>query len=687
MRFFILMSLALTAFPAVLTTSGAFVLPYRALIVVDDQWTDADNIRISTKNLSLQVNPTKSELLPRTVSGSAALSDLIRWFCAWSVPFDIIPLSRATMTKDNLENQDGTLKYGLVVWDVPGTSGQAGKFDIVKTCMETKNLSLFVMPGNVLSNSTLNDLVQNSLEQQQDVLFNRGRNSNGGRLAWSTSTFSGALNGINPSTSLGRLSAQALQRTLAYLFGVLIFKDYYKYAQTIMDDIGSPFTPDWGDRLAKASGRDLPSSMLAWPSGNKVYNPDSLRAWLLEPLKPFNAIITWYLISGKADAFTGELRTIWENYTHNQGRLHDFEGLKNVVKEGVDAGVFDLQIHGYTHLKPDIMDIAQEDSAQYANGQIGLPGQYWNSKFTGEFHRFYHDGTRIPKEIVDSIHMDRLERAFNAIENDFGYSPSWFNRSGGSWTESPEIYHVLVKTKIGMGQQPPGEGPSWIKDGLFVQNFPMAEIGVQTMQITGHLYQTGPTTNAGARIVQWLANPANNKTWISRGFIAAHSHSEPAVSLKSQEVELAMHYPAHYCGWFKKRESRWEMLVSDWFRDSLKAFNGAELPDTVFEIAVPAGTGTHLLKMNPDMVSFIKYSIPQIKLNLQRSILAQRADLFDIRGRLIKSISFPVTRILNIRTGRDAAGIMGITGIPSGVYLYRIYGKEYPVSGTLVYLE
>jgi len=110
------------------------------------------------------------------------------------------------------------------------------------------------------------------------------------------------------------------------------------------------------------------------------------------------------------------------------------------LKAAVEAGVLEIQSHGWTHMQPDL------DSP---------PGPWWTADLDGEasvggWYEEFED-TRRGVEAPALTQLFHLKRSLEYLRQDFGARPLSVIIGGGGWSKSYQNHSARVAAQAGFG--------------------------------------------------------------------------------------------------------------------------------------------------------------------------------------------------------------------------------------------
>jgi hypothetical protein len=448
----------LAAAPLAPAAAGPPPLPYRFLLVVNDQWKDP-----------------ASEVMEK----ADELSILCVLLKSWGLPFDIHRLDQLRFDAYHVLDRSGRPLHGTIIWNAPGATLDAEAEKLLRGLVTTHGVGLvafsdtvlapvvaeltgvkptgkyeaavalapagahFISRGVQLAESTakVSSLLRNrwpgatveaasgtAADVRDDaVVVRRGgrpfltarQAPGGGRIVW--------LDAERTTGQLWRQSVRDLfKRALVWANGYALYVEYPRTALLFMDDMG-------------ASDKTY-YSVWHYPT----LSEELIRTALIEPLQRHKAVLVQNVNTGYIDRKTRRVLNPWEQTRVvdelDPTIIHDFASTKRGLDAGVKAGVFEIQSHGWTHVLPDL------DSP---------PGPFWSAPATspviqGNWYNEFGDNLR-KIEVPAAVQRLHLQRSLDELWADFGVRAISLRVGGGVSSHSPAHNTLRVAAKMGFG--------------------------------------------------------------------------------------------------------------------------------------------------------------------------------------------------------------------------------------------
>jgi len=587
-------------------------LPYRFLLVINDQWTDASS---------------------EVIEGVSEFSMLCALLKSWGLPFDVFRLDQQRFDAYHLLDRSGQPLHGTILWNAPGARMEEEASALLRSLVKDHGVSMvafsdtvatpvvaelagvshvggyqsadalafagehFITRGvpaqpeeppviisKLFKSARLLPKATNLIggtevkAGEATVIARRGERTfltarqlpNGGRVAW--------LDADRATAQIYKQSVRdLLKRSLVWAQGYALYAEYPRSVMLYMDDLGTAdktFLVDWHYQTP---------------------TEDKIRAGLIEPLKRHRAVLVQNVNTGFVDRKTRRVLNPWRQQRVvdelDPSILHDFASTKRGLDAGVKAGVFEIQSHGWTHMLPDL------DSP---------PGPWWTLPVNGEVIRqsWYKEfGDPIRKlEVPATTQRLHMQRSLDDLWQDFGVRPVSLLCGGNYYSRSPANNTMRIAAQMGFGLgefegacyvgrdlcfllEPVSPRLEWnYAARLFAAEIPWT-IDAPAW-IGSHDRDVSVDVHSYARLLDDLGPGLRYMTY---GEYCAYLHArverDPAAG---NALALRVRYDGQYCGFFEKHSSTWVLHLSDETRRALKS---SALERTV--INVPAGLGSH----------------------------------------------------------------------------------------------
>lgn len=544
----VLLALLLPSIPA-----SAVVKPYRVLLVIGDQWKD-----------------------PRSfvVNDGGEFQHLVTLMKSWAVPFDILRLDQQKLDADRLD------RYGAVLWDVPAELAPRDLGALARA-VENDGISLIAL-GNRIQPPELQRLLGIRWRSEHlhgsHVMVSRAdsflmRDSPADLFTGGPEMpFRNRVQVISESAEVLAMQGGMPQITERILKpetrAIWIGGDINNMLQypavrrtlrrAVTEAIGYALVRTWEKHVILTMD-DLGNAQNAWLEHwhYPALSQEQIRKYMIDPLRAHGAILSINAVPGFVDDTARRVVPSWrQKFVDAFGTPQDYISTRRGIDEGVAAGVFEIESHGWTHMQPDL------DSP---------PGPWWGSDLDGEraevgWYREFFD-TRRNREIPAAEQRFHMTQSRDWIRRQFRFDPLEFATGGNAVSVSLDNNTWRIAAEAGFGYY-----GGYLGRDLAVQGKAdsTAEFGgsedvplVLPAPPDGH--DRGMTKKPGEFAAVFDKYPG----YVFTGFdeYIGYLHTEISGG-GSSGIEIRLDYDPHYCRALIAKGSEWKLHVSDWLRES-----------------------------------------------------------------------------------------------------------------------
>ena len=588
--------------------------PYRALLVVET-WGDPASQVITDKD---------------------AFQPVAALLKAWSIPFDILRLDQQNLDSGYLFERSGTPRYGVVLW-LADLQPYAGKNFEALTDATRNGTSLIVLRSRFLdpalehilglkfkANYGATDpfVVGPAHFITRDTVKQLGASNEYGARMWVESRGAQVLvsqgnhpvltaNQLNPDTTAVWIGAADLKmlrdspywrtiflRSLQWSLGYLVLPDFdYSHRFLVMID-------DWGC---------ADKSFLSYWRYQTV-TEELMREKVIPVLAKFNAVVSANVVTGFVDRKTHRVIVPWDqNFTDAYGVRQDYASTRRALKAAVEAGVLEIQSHGWTHMQADL------DSP---------PGPWWSADLEGEgsVEGWYEEfaDTRRGLDAPALSQLFHLKRSIEYLHDDFGARPLSVVVGGGGWTKSYANHSARVAAQAGFGLFDINERYFYLDRDLALDMAGISPGATHAYDRELHP-EKWPAHPDGPYVLffhdrdislqhdfverTFAALPRGLKT-ISMNHYVGVLHAQ--IGSAADGLGFDFQYDEPYCAYFGKHPSTWRLLMADPVLERFKqardinvmvdgkiakTLKSSELLSQPVLVQIPAGMGIHTWKL------------------------------------------------------------------------------------------
>lgn len=417
--------------------------PYRVLIVISDQWKD-----------------------PRSflVSGGGEFQTIVTMFKSWGIPFDILRLDQTLMDANLFTDFSGHARYGAILWDVPEEKLAEAAQSIVTDAVQKLHISLIAIGDRIR---------QPAIEQLLGIRYKSEYMNSAHPIITAPSFVLRAL----PSDlreqgpdviATRRVQVDALKVTVLaeaggmpqvtereiaddtraiWIGGDIDQMLLYQPLRTalrraVTEAIGYSLTKSWTKTVILTLD-DMGNAQNAWLEHwhYPTLTEEQIRHSLIEPLRDHHAVLSLNIVPGFVDDAQRRIVPTWQQqFTDSFGTKQDYVSTKKGLDEGIAAGVFEIESHGWTHMQPDLSS---------------PPGPWWGAPLMDEraevgWYREFYD-VRRGREISAAEQKFHMEQSADWIEGEFGLFPLEFSTGGNGVSRSADNNTWRLAAEAGYG--------------------------------------------------------------------------------------------------------------------------------------------------------------------------------------------------------------------------------------------
>ncbi len=579
--------------------------PFRVAVVIGDQWNDP-----SSYLLTAQKQPDKSDVteLPKA-NDLHTLAVLLK---SWSIPFDIIRLDQQFLDPYLFLNMEGNPKYGTIIWDVNESQSLfAPNFSVITEVVEKHGIGLIALSdrisqpeiqsllgikyiGSWQSNTKMEVTGSHFLTQGLNPVFKMDeemwvhvqRQQVELKSAKEIVNQAGYTQATVNELPLGVRTVwigndynylfyypdvrTLLRRAITWTIGYNVFKKYTNEVIMIMDDPGGSqnvYLDHWH---------------------HPVLTEKEISNYLIKPLKENGAILNINLVPAFVDDKTGRLEPSWKRqFVDEFGTKQDYVSSKQGYEKGIEEGVFEVMCHGLTHMQPDMISPPgwKNSSTEKEKAEVG-----WYREF-GDTRRY--------KEIPAAEQKWRMNTAREWIIQQFGVEPLEFCPGGDGVSKTYFNNTSRLAGEAGFGWLGWQEG--YLGKDLAILNWQFQ--GKESPLIVGskpngHNFGITYAPEGFSKIFSEYPN----HRFISINEFIGYLHTLNSGGWDDDGgLFIAVHYDLHYCRYFEKHHSTWNIEFADWFLESKGTpeirVDGMLVDSNVSEIQLQGGLNNHTIQI------------------------------------------------------------------------------------------
>jgi hypothetical protein len=591
-------------------------------LLVVDHWSDPDGLVISSEADKFQ-----------------PVAALLK---AWSIPFDILRLDQQHLDATYLFRRSGGIRYGAVVWLADPAS--YGDQDMASLEEATRaGTGLIVVDSRALDSTlgkllglkfkdfyTSTDILQVTKEHFITREVAAGKNAPPAQSHdYSSRLWVQPINtevliaqGQHPVLTVNQLGSgvsaiwlgspnlsmlcesgfwkNLLFRSLVWSLGYVVVPNV-DYGQRIILELD-----DWGtaDKGFLSYWRYLEPSA------------ETIRRDLILPLQRHHGIASAEVDTGYVDRQSKRVVSPWtQKFTDLYGLNQDYASTRRGLKDALEAGVLDIESHGWTHMEPNL------DSP---------PGPWWTADLSGEgsmvgWYAEFADQRR-GEEVPAVTQIYHMERSLAELQEDFGAQALELKPGNNSWSASQFNNTAGLAARVGFGLFHGDKATYYLDHELALDManvIPDFNTGYDLLDVLNP--ERWPAHADGPVILGFhdrdialdhdfmerlfAALPSNYKTLGTNQYVGI-IHTQIMSSPDSEGLHLTFAQDSHYCAYFANHPSSWQLWLSDPLREKLAASHPAvsiddkpvstketDFKGATLAIDLPPGLGTHSWKL------------------------------------------------------------------------------------------
>jgi hypothetical protein len=556
--------------------------PYRVLLVVE-HWSDPSNLVINGDTDTFQ-----------------PVAALLK---AWSVPFDILRLDQQHLDVSYLFRRSGEIRYGAVIW-LADPSSYADQ-DLASLEEAARAGTSLIVADSRFRDPTMNKLLglqfkdfyasADALNVTQEHYITRDITTGKNALPSQNESYSNRIwvqpagatvliaQGQHPVLTVNQIGS----RSSALWFGsnstsMLPNSVFWRnlFFRSLIWSLGYVVLPnvDYNHRII--------FELDDWGTADKGFlnywrylEPDeeTLRQNFVVPLQQHHAIATAEVNTGYVDRQSKRIESPWiQNFTDLYGLHQDYASTRKGLKDALDAGVLDIESHGWTHMNPNL------DSP---------PGPWWTADLAGEgsvdgWYEEFGDRRR-GEEVSGLTQIYHMQRSLEELQQDFGIQALELKPGGDEWSKSQFKNTARLAARVGFGLFH-GDRETYYLDNNLVLDMADVVPGIGTAydRPTVLTPEQWPDHPDGPIILGFhdrdialdhsfmerlfAAFPSNYHTFGTNQYIAI-LHTQITSAKENGGFQLIFTQDSHYCTYFQSHPSSWQLWLSDPLREQLAA--------------------------------------------------------------------------------------------------------------------
>jgi hypothetical protein len=590
--------------------------PFRALLVIGDQWDDPAGYLVGLPSSTGEYSGY-GEM--QEVKGEQDFHNLVVLLKSWCIPFDIVRLDQQYLDRNMFLDMDGKLRYGTIIWDVNSPESILHQdYSVITEMVKDTGIGLIAISDRIsqpeiqvllglkyigswesvakpavktrhfiteqiISPMKIDSATEGHMQRQQveilngtQVIAEQGEwplvtvreYPSGAHVAW----FGNDHNYLFTFQGIRTM----FRRAVCWTIGFSIHKTWENQALMVMDDPGGASSSWLGH----------------WHY--PTLSEEQIGKFMIEPLLKHKAVLNINFVPGFVNDSLKRIEPAWQrSYTDKFGTRQDYISSKKGYDKGISLGVFTVMSHGFTHMQPDLES----------------PPGWYGSALDREraevgWYREFGD-TRRYTEIPGAEQLWRMKISAEWLTRQFGVEPLEFCPGGLGTSVSYFNNTARLAGQAGYGWN--GWLTGYLGKDLAVTGWKYFGTpdspAILPVLPDGHDFGISREPQTFARIFD--LHPKLNFISFNEFIGYLHSGNSGYMDLASGSLSLNLEYDGHYCRYFADHESEWTIELSDWLlaacgQPSSVSVDGKKNSLNNGKLVIPAGTGQHRVSVGFD---------------------------------------------------------------------------------------
>jgi len=603
------------------TTESFAVKPFRVLVVIGDQWEDPASYMVSRPATTGEYSGYST--YPE-VSGPNDFHQLMILLKSWGIPFDVVRLDQQFLDRHMFIDMDGNPIYGTIIWNVNESDKLLHPdYSIMQEMVKDQGIGLIALSDRISQTeiqSVLGLKYMGSWESNKEM-EPAGKHFLTKGLKSPFMVDEVTATDISYGTHLKRQRVEVLDGT-----EVLVTQGSYPQATAKTYKSGGHAVwigNDYNNMFNYQDMRTLLRRSITWTIGYNLYktwendiimimdDPGGVQnAWLehwhyptlteelieehlIRPLVNNNAILNINFVAGFVNEQEKRLEPAWnQNFTDEFGTRQDYISGKRGYDKGVKLGVFEVLCHGLTHMQPDLVS---------EPGWYGAPLD--QEKAEVGWYREFGD-TRRHKEIPAAEQLWRMKTAKQWITEQFGVIPLQFCAGGNGASISYYNNTFKLAAKAGFGWCGWTQGYCGTDMVIIGWDFMGTSESPLIVAAPPDAHDFGIVRNPEEFAKIFSQYPQGRFMSINEFIGYIHTRNSGVWLKDDSKLTLSVDYDPHYCQYFGKQTSAWNLEIADWLEKETGKISAIKVDGKVvslsssgMKIPVPPGTGAHKIEV------------------------------------------------------------------------------------------
>ena len=597
--------------------------PFRVLVVTGDQWDDPASYVVG------KINTGTTEILHPGARKESDFYHIIILLKSWGIPFDIIRLDQQLLDRYMFLDMNGKPEYGTIIWNVNQTDNLMPQdYSILPEMTEQYGIGLIVLSDHIFREEILNTLglKYTGIREGDTLLKVKGTHFITEGLLSPFRADTGTL--VSMMIQRVRLSETDMERQhVAVSDDVITIVEQGSFPQVTVREYPSGGRAVWigNDNNYIFYFQDMRTLLrraITWTIGYNLYktwdndlimimddpgmadnawldtwhfptlSEDTIIQYLINPLLQHNAVLNINFTPGFVNDAKERLEPTWTRvFTDEFGTKQNYVSSKRGYQKGVDLGVFTVMSHGLTHMQPDL---ASEP-------------RWYGSPLSGEkavngWYQEFRDNRR-NQEIPAAEQFWRMKTGMKWLKEQFGVTPLEVVAGGNGVSTTYFNNTIKLAGQAGFGWY--GWSGGYLGSDLAVVDWkffgtPDAPLIVGSPP-NNHDYGIALEPEKFASIFDQY--PDGRFISINEYIGYMHACNSGNLDRGKKRLDITLDYDPHYCQFFEKHNSVWNLEFSDWLLEesgtvSSVTVDGKKAGKFTGKVEIPRGCGSHRIDIH-----------------------------------------------------------------------------------------
>jgi hypothetical protein len=587
--------------------------PFRVLVIIGDQWDDPASYIVG---LSKPTGEYSGYDATPEVPGDWDFHHLVVLLKSWGIPFDIVRLDQQILDRYMFLDIYNKPLYGTIIWDVEQSDKILHQdYSIVSKIIMEYGVGMIALSDriaqteiqSVLGIKYIGSWESNApLNVTDNHFITKGLSSpfqvDSGTIAHMQRQQVEVMDGTKTIVEQGSFPQVTVKEHPSGSHMVWIGNDpnYLFYFQDMRTLLRRAITWTIGYNLYKTWDNDL-IMIMDDPGGSSnswlehwhypVLSEEIIEKYLIKPLQEHNAVLNINFVPGFVNEGKGIIEPTWgESYIDGFGTKQDYISSKRGYDRGIKLGVFEVMCHGLTHMQPDLVSDP---------GWYGAPLDKEKSE-VGWYREF--GDTRRKKEIPAAEQLWRMKTACDWLKEQFGVIPLQFCPGGLGTSISYFNNTAKLAGEAGFGWN--GWESGYLGKDMVVTGWKFFGTTESPLMVPAppDAHDFGISREPGEFAKIFDRYPKSRFMSMNEYIGYLHAKNSGKWNSEMDNLSITIDYDPHYCRYFEKHDSNWNLEFSDWLEKDLGKMSSITIDSKVAKVSngkirIPQGIGKHKIEL------------------------------------------------------------------------------------------